>query len=42
MIFPAFVRSGNCDKSQRLITTKRILRFIITKLYKLSVRLLNV
>jgi len=36
MIFPAFVRSGNCDKSQRLITTKRIIRLFLTKLYKLS------
>ena len=36
MIFLAFVRSRNCDKSQRLITTKRIIRLFITKLYKLS------
>src|SRR5690606_32955735 len=40
MIFPAFVRSGNCDKSQRLITMPRIIRCFITKLYKLSNRLL--
>ena len=40
MIFPAFVRSGNCDKSQRLITMPRIIRCFITKLYKLSDRLL--
>lgn len=40
MIFPAFVRSGNCDKSQRLITMPRIIRRFLTKLYKLSNRLL--
>lgn len=36
MIFPAFVRSGNCDKSQSLITMKRIIRHFVAKLYNLN------
>ena len=39
----AFVRSGlkHCDKSQSLRTMQRILRLVVTKLYKPSYCLLK-
>ena len=41
-LLPPRQRVVNCDKSQRLITMPRIIRRFLTKLYKLSNRLLNV